>query len=218
MSLLKYTQLSIAPDLNQELLTVFREQKEILEKLPVLMLASIHSLEDLMLWFDHIEQEKIQTDCIDADTAKFILNRIVAECKEENVLKAIIDRINYSNSFEIILIVSVGRLMLYLSQKGRYEECRALYEKYKDLANTEIGLIVINNALACFYYDKNDVDKTLLKWEVVCKDNALSVALEEIMFAKTTSSSIFSERGDMHSAVVCIESVVNHDAFTSVLH
>lgn len=217
LPLLQYAQPAISSDLNEEYLAIVREQQDISSKLPAMMLSGIKNLEDLMQWFDKVNQSAIPTDCIDVDAVKFALNRVVEIGKEEAVLRAIINRVKGEEKHQVFLIVTVARLMLYLSENKRYEDSWELYESNKSLVQTTLGAILINNALACYYHDCKDIEKALGCWELACSGNALSICPDEVTFAKSTMASIYSERKDYVSSVSCVEDVVKSDSFSSEL-
>lgn len=217
LPLLEFAQPAITPDLNEENLALIEEQKDIADKLPVLILASINNLADLMQWFDKMEHSDISTESIDADAVKFVLNKVVELGNEETSLCAIIDRTKGLEVYTIFRIMSVARLMLFLSDKKRFYESWKLYEDNKDLEHTEIGNIVINNALACYYHDIKDIDNALQCWETSCSGNAIALCPEEVMLASSTMASVYCQRGDTLPAVQCLEKIINNPSFESVL-
>lgn len=214
LPLLQYARPAITRDLNDEYLTVIKEQQEITEKLPVLMLAGISNLGDLMQWFDNVGQSSISTNCIDTDAVKFVLNKVVVVGNEEAALRTIIDRTQGSDIYKVFLAVAVARLMLFLFDQKRYSDAWRIYEANRDLTQTKLGSILINNALACYYHDIQNVEEALKCWEITCSENALAICPDEVIFSRATMASIYSEQKDISSAVNCLESVINDSSFS----
>lgn len=217
LPLLQYVQPVITPDLNDEYMTVIKEQQDIAEKLPVLMLASIKSQEELFQWFDRIEETGISADCVDADAVKYALNRVVTIGNEEAILNSIIERTKNIEPYRVFLIVAVARLLLFYSDQKRYADAWELYINNKELEQTPLGSVYLNNAIACYYHDNNDTDKALQCWSAVCTEEALSLCPDEVMFACATMSGIYSQNKDYPSAVKCLETIVKNPAFGAVL-
>lgn len=217
LPLLQYAQPAITPELNEEYLALINEQQEISEKLPVLMLAGINNIDELMQWFDKVEQSGISTSCVDADAVKFALNRVIVEGNEESALQLIISRAKENEIHEVFQIVCIARLMLFLSDKKRYQDAWSLYESNKELAQTELGSIFINNALACYYHDIQETDNALHCWEIVCVEKALSLCPEEVMFASSTMASIYEQKGDSASSVKLLKAIVGNETFETSL-
>lgn len=217
LPLLQYAQPAITPELNEEYLALINEQQEISEKLPVLMLAGINNIDELMQWFDKVEQSGISTSCVDADAVKFALNRVIVEGNEENALQLIISRAKENEIHEVFQIVCIARLMLFLSDKKRYQDAWSLYKSNKELAQTELGSIFINNALACYYHDIQETDNALHCWEIVCVEKALSLCPEEVMFASSTMASIYVQKGDSASSVKLLNAIIGNETFETSL-
>lgn len=217
LPLLQYAQPAITPDLNEEYLALVNEQQEISDKLPVLMLASINNIDELLQWFDKVEQAGISTSCVDADAVKFVLNRVVVEGNEEATLQLIISRTLASESYDVFVIVCIARLMLFLSEKKRFQDAWNLYDNYKGLAQTKLGSILINNALACYYHDIQETDNALKCWNILCVEEALSLCPEEAMFASSTMAGIYDQKGDFATSVRTLKAIVENDSFETSL-
>lgn len=217
LSLMRHTQAPVLTNLEPEYLELLNEQKEISGKLPVLMLASITSLADLMQWFDKMEQLKMPIEGVDYLSVKVVVNKVIAAGSEEESLYSIINRAKDSETLRIFLIVAVSRLMLFLSNIKRFEECGYLYDSYKNLPTDDLGSILINNALACYYYDLKDTDRAMELWMDICQKNPLGDAPEDILFVKITMANIYSERKDYPSAVETVWGIVNDGAFATQL-
>lgn len=217
LPLLQHAQPAITPDLSEDYLSLINEQREISDKLPVLMLASINNIDELLQWLDKVNQTGISTSCVDADAVKFVLNRVVVEGNEESTLQLIISRTKAYESLKVFLIVSVARLMLFLSDKKRFQDAWSLYDSNKDLAQTELGAILLNNALACYYHDIQEIDNALQSWKTTCANNALSLCPEEVMFASSTMASIYEQKGDFISSVQTLKNIIENDFFETSL-
>ena len=217
LPLLQYVQPAISNELNEDYMAIVKEQKEISNKLPVLMLAGTKNLDNLMQWFDEIEKTGITTESIDADAAKYALNNVIVLGEEEMALSAIIARTCYSEPLKVFAIVAVARLMLYLTDKKRFQEAWSLYNKNIVLTGTRLGNILINNALACYYDDTEDHENAIKCWITVCSNDALSLCPDEVMFASTATANIYSQNEDHPSSVRCLHKVINDPSFGTAL-
>lgn len=216
LHLLQYAQPAISDDLNEDYIAIVKEQKEISDKLPVLMLAGVKNLDSLIQWFDEVEKSGITTGSIDADAAKFALNNIIVLGEEETTLNIIITRTKYSEPLKVFAIVAVARLMLYLSDKKRYPETWNLYDENKDLTESSFGSILINNALACYYNDIEDYNNAIKSWTTVCSNEALSICPDEVMFASTAMANIYSQKEDYIASVRCLQTIINTPSFETL--
>lgn len=216
LSLLPYVLPTITSECDSEYIELAKDQKEIANMLPVLMLANIANIDSLLQWFEKIEQTNMSVECIDVDAVKFVFNRITTESNTEDVLMTIINRIDKNMTFQIFLIVAVARLMLFFSDKKRFSECKSLFDKYKHLSIINIGKEMILNALACCYNDSGDKDRALDLWEKVCSNNSFNELPEEIMLASINAAYIHCNHSHYGKAVNCIESIVTNDAFITM--
>ena len=217
LPLLEYVQPVIMADLEDEYEELLNEHKEISEKLPILMLAGIDNIHELMQWFEKMEQSKMPTESIDALAVKVILNKVITTGEEETTFKAIVDRVKENTLFEPFLIVTVAKWMLFLSEQKRFEECLSVYEKHKDLTNSVLGSILIHNALACCYNDLNETDKALDIWGKSCTEESMHADPEGALFVKITMAKIYCERFEFGRAVECVEALVKNEIFFSAL-
>lgn len=217
ISLMQFAQISIPSNLEPEYLELLNEQKEISGKIPVLMLAGINSLTDLIQWFEKMEQLKIPIEGVDYLAVKVVLNKVVVAGIEEESLYTVINRTKECEAFNTFLIVAVARLMLYYSNMKRFEDCEKLYESYKDLTSEGLGSILINNARACYYYDLKDIDRAMELWSDICQKTPLVDAPEDILFVKMTMANIYSERQDYPSSVEYIRAIVRDEGFATLL-
>ena len=217
LPLLQYAQPVISNELNEDYMVIVKAQKEISNKLPVLMLAGTKNLDNLMQWFDEIEKTGITTESINADAAKYALNNVIVLGEEEIALNAIIARTSYSEPLKVFAIVAVARLILYLSDKKRFPEACRLYNENKALAETKLGSILINYALACYYNDIEDLEKAIKCWTTVCTNDALPLCPDEVMFASTATANIYSQKEDHPASVCSLRKVVNDPSFDTAL-
>lgn len=217
LPLLQYTQPAFPNDLNENYLAIVEAQKGISNKLPVLMLVGIKNLDNLMKWLDEIEKTGITTESIDADAVKYALNHVIILGQEEIALNAIIAKTRRSESLKVFTITAVARLMLYFSDKKRYSEAWCLYNENKTLAETKLGNILINNALACYYYDIEEHKDAIKCWATVCSNGALSLCPDEVMFASTATANIYSQKGGHPDSVCCLQNVINDPSFDTAL-
>ena len=213
LPLLQYAQPAIDSDLADDYLALVKEQRELSENLPLLMLASIKNLEDLMRWFDKVEEVGVSTDSINANAVKYALNKIVEVGREEEMLRTILDKVTSKPSQIVFRTVVVGRLMLYLSDHKRYSDSFSLYEDNQELLQTKLGSIIINNALACYFSDNHEENKALKCWTVVCSEEAVSICPDEVMFASTSMANVYHQKGDYSTAVCCLEAIINGSSF-----
>lgn len=216
LSLLPYALPTITSEWGSEYIELARDQKEMANKLPVLMLANIANLDGLLQWFEKIEQTNMTVECIDVDAVKFVFNKITTESNTEEVLMTIINRVDKNVTFQIFLIVAVARLMLFRSDKKRYSECKSLFDQYKHLSTIDIGKVMMCNALACCYNDSGDKDRALDLWEKVCSNNSFNELPDEIMLASINAAYIHCNHSHYGKAVNCIESIVTNDAFITM--
>ena len=217
LPLLQYAQPAISDDLNEDYMAIVKEQKEISNKLPALMLVGIKNLDNLMQWLDEVEKTGITTESIDADAVKYVLNNVIVLGDEEKALNTIIARTSFSESLKVFAIVAVARLMLYFSDKKRFPEAWRLYNENKVLAETKIGNILIKNALACYYNDIEDYENAIKCWITVYSNDALSLCPDEVMFASTATANIYSQKEDHPASVCCLRKVVNDPSFDTAL-
>lgn len=217
LPLLQYAQPAISDDLNEDYMAIVKEQKEMSNKLPALMLVGIKNLGNLMQWLDEVEKTRITTESIDADAVKYVLKNVIVLGDEEKALNTIIERTSFSESLKVFAIVAVARLMLYFSEKKRFTEAWSLYNDNKTLAETKLGNILINNALACYYNDIEDYENAIKCWIKVYSNDALSLCPDEVMFASTATANIYSQKEDYPASVCCLRKVVNDPSFDTAL-
>ena len=218
LPLLQYAQPVITPDLNDEYLALINEQQSLSDKVPVLMLTSVKDIDELMQWFEKVDQAGISTSCVDVDAVKFVLNRVIVEGNEESSLQLIISRTKANKAHQVFLIVSVARLMLFFSSVKKYPEAWSLYDSNKEIIKNKLGIILINNALACYYNDIKDTDNALRCFELTCQGDALSICPDEVMFASSTMASIYDQKGEYISSVQSLKNVVENEFFKTSLH
>lgn len=216
LSLLPHALPAITSECSPEYIELVKEQQELANRLPVLMLPGISDLNGLLQWFDKVEQTNISVECIDINAVKFVFNKITTKGNAEEILTAIINRVDKNMTFQMFLIVAVASLMLFRSDKKRFFECKSLFDQYEYLSAIDIGNVMMCNALACCYYDSGDKDGALELWEKVCSDNSFRELPDEVMLASINAANIHCNYTHYSRAVECIESVVANDVFTTM--
>lgn len=217
LSLLPFTQFIITSDYKVEDTELLKEQLDIANNLPVLMLASISDIHNLFQWFDKIEKMNVSVECVNVDAVKFVLNKISINDNTEELLTTIISKVEKNETFQTFLIITVARLMLLFSEKKRFSECVTLFDKYKSLSTIDLGKTMMYHALGCCYNDSGNKDKALELWEKVCFNNSFSTLPDEVMFASINAANIHSHNSRYNQAVRCVEIVVSNNTFTTVL-
>lgn len=193
------------------------DSNEAIKSIDILFVSlnGVNTEEDLYTWFDLYEKEGFPEYELLCDGAITIINRICDTCAKEEQAE-VMDRIcetSISRKITNFASAACGRLIDVFSEQKNIEKASASFEKYRSLADTLFGSILVNYSYGlclCYAGDVESGKPYLMK---ACENPNIYMACMVSFNAASTLAQVLGNEGDVDSATNIVSRIVENKDF-----